>query len=141
MWKEDYRDKSCIQGNFSLGSSFNSWKKLLIDKKPAASSICLCSGARNWNQNPPRTSLMVPCGQESACQCNGHQFNPQSRKIPNAAQQLSPCATTAEPACLESVLHKRSHCNEMPTYCNKEQLLLTIRESLHAAMKTQCKQN
>ena len=29
----------------------------------------------------------------------GHGFEPCSRKIPNAAQQLSPCTTTTEPAC------------------------------------------
>ena len=48
---------------------------------------------------------------ESACQCRGHGFKPWSGKIPHAAEQLSPCATTlslrsrvprattAEPAC------------------------------------------
>ena len=28
-----------------------------------------------------------------------HGFEPWSRKIPQAAEQLSPCATTTEPAC------------------------------------------
>ena len=36
-------------------------------------------------------------GQESACQCRGHRFNPWSGKIPHATEQLSPCATTTEP--------------------------------------------
>ena len=36
-------------------------------------------------------------GWGSACQCRGHGFGPWSRKIPRAAEQLSPCATTAEP--------------------------------------------
>ena len=36
---------------------------------------------------------------ESACQCRGHGFEPWSRKIPHAAEQLSPCATTTEPMC------------------------------------------
>ena len=36
---------------------------------------------------------------ESACQCRGHGFEPWSRKIPHAAEQLSPCATTTELAC------------------------------------------
>ena len=35
-------------------------------------------------------------GKESACQCRRHRFNPWSRKIPHAAEQLSPCATTIE---------------------------------------------
>ena len=36
-------------------------------------------------------------GKESACQCRGHGFEPWSRKISHAAEQLSPCATTTEP--------------------------------------------
>ena len=33
-----------------------------------------------------------------ACQCRGHGFEPWSGKIPHATEQLSPCATTTEPA-------------------------------------------
>ena len=33
---------------------------------------------------------------ESTCQCRRHRFNPRSGKIPQAAGQLSPCATTTE---------------------------------------------
>ena len=36
-------------------------------------------------------------GKESACQCRGHGFDPWPRKIPHAAEQLSPCTTTTEP--------------------------------------------
>ena len=35
---------------------------------------------------------------ESACQRRGHGFEPWSGNIPHAAEQLSPCATTTEPA-------------------------------------------
>ena len=35
-------------------------------------------------------------GYESTCQCRGHGFEPWSGKIPHAAEQLSPCATTTE---------------------------------------------
>ena len=38
-------------------------------------------------------------GWESACQCRGHGFDPWSGKIPHAVDQLSPWATTTEPAC------------------------------------------
>ena len=38
-------------------------------------------------------------GQESACQCRGHRFNPWCGKIPHAEEQLSPSATTTE-ACM-----------------------------------------
>ena len=37
-------------------------------------------------------------GQESACQCRGHGFEPWSGKIPHAMEQLNPYATTTEPA-------------------------------------------
>ena len=37
-------------------------------------------------------------GYESACQCRGHRFEPWSGEIPHAAEQLSPRATTTEPA-------------------------------------------
>ena len=37
-------------------------------------------------------------GYESACQRRGHGFEPWSRKIPHAAEQLSLCATTTETA-------------------------------------------
>ena len=36
-------------------------------------------------------------GWESACRCRRHGFEPWSGKIPHAAEQLSPCATTTEP--------------------------------------------
>jgi len=35
-------------------------------------------------------------GKESACQCRRHRFNPWSRNIPHAPEQLSLCATTIE---------------------------------------------
>ena len=43
-----------------------------------------------------------------------------------------------KPTRLELVLHnKRSHCNEKPVHDNEQEpLLLTTRESLHAATKT-----
>ena len=33
---------------------------------------------------------------ESTCQCRGHGFEPWSREITHATEQLSPCATTTE---------------------------------------------
>ena len=68
-------------------------------------------------------------GYESACRGRGHGFEPWSGKIPHAADQLSPRATTTEahvpqllkPARLEPVLHsKRSHCSEKPAHHDKE---------------------
>ena len=44
-----------------------------------------------------RAGWDFPGGKESACQWRRHEFNPWSKKIPHAAKQLSPCATTTEP--------------------------------------------
>ena len=76
---------------------------------------------------------------ESACQCRGHGFEPWSGKIPHAAEQLGPWATTTEPACLEPVLHnKRGRDSERPVHRDEEwPLLATTRESPRTETKTQ----
>ena len=58
-------------------------------------------------------------GEESACQCRRHRFSLWSRKIPQASEWLSPCATTTAPVCLEPILwNKRSQCNVNPQHRN-----------------------
>ena len=47
---------------------------------------------------------------ESACQCRRHEFNPWSRKIPHAAEQLTSCAITTE-----SVFHSRGATSSVTT--------------------------
>ena len=65
------------------------------------------------------TSLVAEC-YENTCRCRGHGFNPWSRKIPHAVEQLSPCTAT-KPTLLEPVLSsKRSHHNKKPVHCSKE---------------------
>ena len=60
-------------------------------------------------------------GKEFACQCRERGFEPWSRKIPHVVEQLNPCATTTEPACLEPMLcNKRSHCNEKLAHRKEE---------------------
>ena len=44
-----------------------------------------------------RTSLVAQW-LKSACQYGEHRLDPWSGKIPHAAEQLSPCATSTEPA-------------------------------------------
>ena len=66
-------------------------------------------------------------------QCRGHEFDPRSRKIPHAAEQLSPCTTTTEAPILD------------PTFPTREATAMrsphtTTRERLHAAVKTQYSQ-
>ena len=78
-------------------------------------------------------------GWESACQCRGHGFEPWSGRIPHAAEQLGPWATTTEPARLEPVLHnKRGRGSERPAHRDEKwPPLATTRESPHTEMKTQ----
>ena len=72
-------------------------------------------------------------GWESACQCSGHGFEPWSGKIPHAAEQLGPWATTTEPARLEPVLHnKRGRDSERPAHRDEEwPLLAATRKPSH----------
>ena len=66
-------------------------------------------------------------GNESACQCRRQGFDPWSGKIPHATEQVSPGATTTEPArwspgattaeaqgAPEPMLHKTGHHKEKP---------------------------
>ena len=78
-------------------------------------------------------------GWESACQCRGHGFEPQSGKILHAAEQLGPWATIAEPVCLEPVLrNKRGHDSERPAHRDEEwPPLAATGESPRTEMKTQ----
>ena len=78
-------------------------------------------------------------GWESACQCRGHGFEPWSGKIPQAAEQLGPWATTTEPARLEPVLcSKRGRDGERPAHRYEEwPLLAATRESPLTETKTQ----
>ena len=78
-------------------------------------------------------------GWESACQCRGHRFEPWSGKIPHAAEQLGPCATTTEPARLEPVpRNKRGRDSERPAHRDEEwPPLAATGESPRAETKTQ----
>ena len=78
-------------------------------------------------------------GWESACQCKGHRFEPWSGKIPHAAEQLGPWATTTEPARLEPVLrNKRGRDSERPAHREEEwPPLAATSESPRTETKTQ----
>ena len=92
------------------------------------STIISCRGLPWWRS-----------GWESACQCRGHGFEPWSGKIPHAAEQLSPCTTTTEPARLEPVLlNKRGRDSERPAHRDEEwPPLAAIGESPRTETKTQ----
>ena len=99
------------------------------------------------------TSLVVQWLRIS-CQCRGHRFEPWSRKIPHAVEQLSHTPQLLslrsrarkpqlrKPVSLQPMLcNKRSHSNEKPAHHKEEYPpLTTTRESPHAARKTQCSQ-
>ena len=78
-------------------------------------------------------------GWESACQCRAHGFEPWSRKIPRAAEQLGPWATITEPARLEPVLrNRRGRDSERPAHSDEEwPPLATTGESPRTETKTQ----
>ena len=78
-------------------------------------------------------------GWESACQCRRHGFEPWSGKILHAAEPLSPCATTTEPARLEPVLRNgRGRDSERPAHRDEEwPPLAATGESPRTEMKTQ----
>ena len=70
-------------------------------------------------------------GWESACQCRGHGFKPWSGKIPHAAEQLGPWATTTEPVRLELVLcNKRGPCTAMKSGPRLPQLEKALTQKL-----------
>ena len=51
----------------------------------------------------------------------GHRLDPSTRKIPHAAEQLSPCATTTEaPTSRARAQQQEKHRNEKPTHRNEE---------------------
>ena len=52
-----------------------------------------CSGSKECSGELP----WWLSGWESACQCRGHGFESQPGRIPQAMEQLGPCATTTEP--------------------------------------------
>ena len=74
-----------------------------------------------WNKKSKHGLPWWRSGWESACQCRGHGFEPWSGRIPHAAEQLGPWATTAEPVRLEPVLcNKRGRDSERPVHCDEE---------------------
>ncbi|KAF4016306.1 hypothetical protein G4228_007688 [Cervus hanglu yarkandensis] len=80
-------------------------------------------------------------GWESSCQRREHWFGPWSRKMPHTMEQLSPQATTAEPALRAHVLPplkpvRLRACalqQETPSHCNKQQRsLYNKRKPMHS---------
>ena len=112
------------------------WYKVNIQKLKAL----LLRNKQNLHENKKQT-LGLPwwcSGWESACQCSRHGFEPWSGKIPHAAEQLGPWATTTETARLEPVpCNKRGRDSERPAHRDEEwPPLATTRESPRTETKT-----
>ena len=76
-------------------------------------------------------------GTESTGWCRGHRLDLWSWKIPHVSRQLSPCATTTEPARPRVHAPNKSYSNEsLHTTTREQPPLLTTRESPGAATKT-----
>ena len=93
------------------------WASGTVKQPPAAMPLQLSGGKdpffsffflissplRNFMKYIKNEYLGLPWwrgGWESACQCRRHGFEPWSGKIPHAAEQLGPWATTTEPQLL-----------------------------------------
>ena len=78
--------------------------------------------ANTWQSGYLKTGLGLSCWlsrKESTCQGRKHRLDPWPGKIPHAEEQLSPCATTAEPTSLGLALQNlRGHRNEKPAHSN-----------------------
>ena len=69
-----------------------------------------------WDSITQNVLVWVPwwlSGEESACQCRRHEFDPWSGKISPAAKQLSLCALEPE------LCDKRSHDHDKPVHCSQ----------------------
>ena len=130
-WARDQTHVYCITGRFYTIWATREAPPLVLFKTSVLTSTH--GNYPSWSLRHNILKAMVPglpwwsSGYESACQCKGHRFDPWSRRIPHATEQLSLCATTTEPAChnywsphaLGLVLHnERSYCDEKPVHCN-----------------------
>ena len=75
-------------------------------------------------------------GWESACRCRGHRFSPWFRKIPLAAEQLSPCTTTTEARMTQSPRSAtRGHHNEKPACHNQRKPTHSNKDPVHPKLR------
>ena len=132
IWFESWSKASISKELFSYSSIPNTWNTYIM------------YSFRLWNNEIFLLKIKQGLswwrsGWESACQCRGHGLEPWSGKIPYAAEQLGPWATTAEPERLEPLLHNKRGCdNERPTHRDEEwPPLAATGESPHTETKTQ----
>ena len=118
-------------GHHSLPEGFECQDLQQVGQKqaPGRLSELLLAWSQQWVSIPsgfhdqsvamgfPRCSS----SKESTCQRRGQGLNPWSGKIPRAAEQLSPWATTPEPPSVQLMpRNKRCHHNEKPTHSDED---------------------
>ena len=70
--------------------------EMLKDREAWCAAVHGVAKSQNWVTELNKAAL-VAHGSESTCQCRRQGFNPWSRQIPHASEQLSPYATTVKP--------------------------------------------
>ena len=115
--------------------SLHIWKKRL--------TLCFCDAVVTRSKVHVWASLVVQWLRIRLPIQGTYGFEPWSGKIPHAAEQLGPWATTTEPARLEPVLrNKRGRDSERPAHRDEEwPPLAATRESPCTEMKSQHSQN
>ena len=127
------------------------WKQTCIEQVPLFWLLQGAGAHLTWGSLGQDATYLKKCstglpwwrsGWESACQCRGHGFEPWSGKVPHAAEQLGPWATTTEPARLEPVLrNRRGRDSERPAHRDEAwPHLLQLEKALVKEMKTQYSQ-
>ena len=101
----------------------NSVKQLSVNKKYILKKI---SKNITYNKKGEKKKRLYQMGflwwsrgEESTCQCREHGFNPWSRKIPHAVEQLSPCATMLSPSATtrEAAATRSLHTSTKSSFC------------------------
>ena len=81
----------------AVHSSILAWRIPWTEKPGRLQSMGSQRVEHEWVTNTHTHTHWWLSGQESVGQRRRHRFHPWSRRIPHAAEQLSPCATTLEP--------------------------------------------
>ena len=88
---------------YGVAQSWTRLKQLSSNPGPAGPSLVRASHSVTFGsviKDNLKSSGRLPwwlSGEETACQCRRHGFDPWDGKIPRASEQLSRCATTSEP--------------------------------------------
>ena len=123
IWNIPSVNKVCVYAQSQLWAL---WPLKIVSKQLMCEWVCV---RPVWNSQ--KDSLVgLPCrlsGKVSTCPCRRYRFDLWSRNIPRHKVTKPKCQLLSlalepgnssywSPQALETVLHKRSHCNEKPTH-------------------------